>query len=1076
MGKSEDSPSQPSSFFGPTLIVALGGLVAYFTINPSLESLRPDLSKRASVPPPPSPGDLYALHSRLWDDPLSVAYKHSQQHQNDSSKHSEGLAAFLSKITRLNKAEVNVQRYFDHAASQFLKNEGASKDGKFLCLPVLVPGEPYEGDTETRKRITYAVLSALTTCGYELSYPDRLSYVELAVEVDMRAVGELKPVQLVVPVKLFRRGDASNSIPNRQGPDGIEVLWINEDQLGDRPLAAIGQVLEGLYGDCHKKQIDVGILGPVDSDTLLQMAQEDANWINWKSSNKCKSRAYCTAIQENYFEDEVRWKSVKLFSGRATISSFVLDETPDGTTPSQCALSAFVAGGTNRSGLRVVRTIGSDWQLASGVAEELRLRGAWPLDVNGDRSRAARAQHLVLITESDTSYGSAFPAVFQVAFPNLLTLPPDGKLRAPDGKREEKLLHVYTYLRGLDGKIPEEKQESDDNRDNQNKPEGADTDPFYPKNLERIPANGRSQFDYLRRLERDLGEIDDMSRNQGDAGITCIGVVGSDVYDKLLVLRALRKRFPRAWFFSTDLDAALSMPSEYPTTHNLVVASHFGLTLNPSLQRRTMPFRDTYQTATFFSALLALDDDTAWRTIMKSGDPWGIRYESSANTTNVPGLHPLVFEIGRGAPYQLTIPKAISTVSALVHPVGMREQHWLLNGWHSVSLATLVLLSGIGLWCLSVSLREAAEILCYGWRWPGDLSRYLFRVLLLVSMALFLRLLYVAAVDHTNPEGEPFVLFEGISIWPAIIVRYFVIVLSVAFIGKIIYDVRGKLLTNLNELCETIAAAAPAPRLGEAIYQKFRNHRSWRLYLWGPVVATVGFLLFGWLLMNSTEVPPSPYRGDASRSSSHWVLGFAVTSMTYLVFVVLTHLELCRRFVVALGKGRADWSSEGMGELIHRRQPIEQSDLDELLTIRVIAESTEGVGQFLKYPFIALFVLILSQHPAFDKLELPWSLVVIWVLIVAALAWMAHAMRREARHARDKVLDRLRHAVSFAMNPEYNPKKAARRAEQLRQYIAEIENEDAGAFRPWMQDPLVQALALGGSGGLMLIHQLLPFI
>ena len=62
------------------------------------------------------------------------------------------------------------------------------------------------------------------------------------------------------------------------------------------------------------------------------------------------------------------------------------------------------------------------------------------------------------------------------------------------------------------------------------------------------------------------------------------------------------------------------------------------------------------------------------------------------------------------------------------------------------------------------------------------------------------------------------------------------------------------------------------------------------------------------------------------------------------------------------------------------------------------------------------------------------------------------------------------------MNPNNKPTNAARRTEQLRQYIAEIKNEDAGAFRPWIQDPLVQALALGGSGGLMLIHQLLPYM
>jgi hypothetical protein len=50
MSQDQDSPSQLSGLFGPTLFVAIGGLVAYFTIEPTLDSRRPDLSKRVVVP------------------------------------------------------------------------------------------------------------------------------------------------------------------------------------------------------------------------------------------------------------------------------------------------------------------------------------------------------------------------------------------------------------------------------------------------------------------------------------------------------------------------------------------------------------------------------------------------------------------------------------------------------------------------------------------------------------------------------------------------------------------------------------------------------------------------------------------------------------------------------------------------------------------------------------------------------------------------------------------------------------------------------------------------------------------
>jgi hypothetical protein len=206
------------------------------------------------------------------------------------------------------------------------------------------------------------------------------------------------------------------------------------------------------------------------------------------------------------------------------------------------------------------------------------------------------------------------------------------------------------------------------------------------------------------------------------------------------------------------------------------------------------------------------------------------------------------------------------------------------------------------------------------------------------------------------------------------------------------------------------------------------------------------------------------------------VLRLAVPAMMYLTCLVIAHVEYCRRFVLNLGGNRADWQSEEMEKLDNDRQPFVRADLGELLTVRIIAESTETIGKMIKYPFIVLFVMILSQHPALDKLEFPWSLVAIWVLIVALLSWTAHAMRRDAQDARDEVLGRLRDALSFASNSKFHPSNAARRVEQLQQYIAEIEAEDRGAFQTLMQDPLIQALALGASGGMMLIHQLLPYV
>src|SRR5262249_26978822 len=78
-----------------------------------------------------------------------------------------------------------------------------------------------------------------------------------------------------------------------------------------------------------------------------------------------------------------------------------------------------------------------------------------------------------------------------------------------------------------------------------------------------------------------------------------------DVYDKLLVLQALRQEFPKATFFTTDLDARMLHPSEVTWTRNLIVASSFGLELRRPLQHGIPPFRDSSQSASFLAAQVA---------------------------------------------------------------------------------------------------------------------------------------------------------------------------------------------------------------------------------------------------------------------------------------------------------------------------------------------------------------------------------------------------------------------------------------------------------------------------------------
>src|SRR6185503_17784687 len=112
-------------------------------------------------------------------------------------------------------------------------------------------------------------------------------------------------------------------------------------------------------------------------------------------------------------------------------------------------------------------------------------------------------------------------------------------------------------------------------------------------------AEGPAQFDYLGRLGDRMDGLQKSLKRDGDGQISAIGIVGSDVYDTLLILQALRGRFPAALFFTTDLDVRYFHPRERDWALNLIVVSPYGLALNDALQGNVPEFRDGTQTAQF---------------------------------------------------------------------------------------------------------------------------------------------------------------------------------------------------------------------------------------------------------------------------------------------------------------------------------------------------------------------------------------------------------------------------------------------------------------------------------------------
>lgn len=252
---------------------------------------------------------------------------------------------------------------------------------------------------------------------------------------------------------------------------------------------------------------------------------------------------------------------------------------------------------------------GNDEQLIEALLQELSYR-----------LKPGNQNHLVLISELDTWYSRAFYRLF---VDKIASNRKHHVISSPEH------VHAVSYFKGIDGNIP--------TRQETNKPSQSQIEVIEnPWN-----TSGQSQYDYLVRLVEDIRRKERQIKEAHgpQASFKAIGIMGTDVHDKLLILQALRQYFPEKVFFTTDLQAIYQQPENYEWTHNMIIASHFGLQLRGELQGSIPPFRDSYQTALYFTCLKILG---VTRETEKKG--------TLDTATMVP--KPRIYEVARGGFYE----------------------------------------------------------------------------------------------------------------------------------------------------------------------------------------------------------------------------------------------------------------------------------------------------------------------------------------------------------------------------------------------------------------------------------------
>jgi hypothetical protein len=195
----------------------------------------------------------------------------------------------------------------------------------------------------------------------------------------------------------------------------------------------------------------------------------------------------------------------------------------------------------------------------------------------------------------------------------------------------------------------------------------------------------------------------------------------------------------------------------------------------------------------------------------------------------------------------------------------------------------------------------------------------------------------------------------------------------------------------------------------------------------------------------------------------------AIMTLASTGFVVLLNLAvfdevmLCRRWVGWVNSSSGGWSEQVQQEYL-REYGLSQSHKAEfdklkyLAGIDLIGRRTEAVNRLIRYPFIALLIMIAARNDYFDFWNYPLVLLLAWALNVVLALSGALLLYQSADKAKRAVLAGLSKQMVQALGLG---KDHEVRAKQVQYIIGEVEANKKGAFVPFYQQPVVESSLYG---------------
>ncbi len=468
--KSDDSKIPVTGLL--ILLTVLGGILYYQQPFKSDRPVNEQQSKAVIV------GDK-RVQSRLWQDPFASVKAHKNAEPNTNQ--SQTVAISLQPPSSQGEGSPTIPKAQNHHNLLSQLREITKTIGKptptFKVLIVVTEGTPFASGTEYRLRHRYAVVSALGEAGYIPEEGEFFRYFgwDRTQLLGKGTCWDESCPTLDVPLEWFK--------PQDKRKNNVLVLWVKDQDLEKKPLASLESLVAFINNpapDFRKNQrgkhspdstMAYTVLGPFHSGTLRAMIGE----VLAKQSQDPSSTH---PIEGSH--------AIEYLSFSATASDAVLFEGfPIGRE--ECFSEATCWEYMRSLDFDVHRVIGTDEELARTLVEELTKRR---VDLQNGHD------HIALIGEWDTLYGRKLPLTFLEVTKNTPDLDLITKIKNLGDVDWPDWAHRFTYLRGIDGELPQNMNGSDGKSNG----DGTVSQNFFKinKGLER--PEGPAQFDYLRRL------------------------------------------------------------------------------------------------------------------------------------------------------------------------------------------------------------------------------------------------------------------------------------------------------------------------------------------------------------------------------------------------------------------------------------------------------------------------------------------------------------------------------------------------------------------------------------------------